>query len=413
MGFVTNAFQSSTNTANGAGFQAQGANPAQQNAAQNDITSGLAQQQNFVNALAAQNGVGNQSAVYNALQGVANGTGPNPAQAMLNQQTGNNIAQQASLMAGQRGASANTGLIARQAAQQGAATQQNAVGQGASLQAQQSLNALAQQQALAGQQVGQQQGAMSQYQNTALGNQGNLLGIQANVNNANEQIAGGNAQFQHGMLQGIAQNAGAALNLADGGSVPAVVAPPTLQQTSQATVAAPPASAPTLPAHEPQSAFGRFMNGLSNSGPSSAGNASATGIGNLINKGIKSLFSNSKQPGNNAPVDPSLSAANQPDLLGEGVAGNMASAPIQAGSDLPVAALAAAKGGAIRGEQYAHGQKKVPGKPKVAGDSLKNDTVPALLSPGEIIIPRSHAQDPHMAAAFARATVLKNKGKMK
>ena len=35
---------------------------------------------------------------------------------------------------------------------------------------------------------------------------------------------------------------------------------------------------------------------------------------------------------------------------------------------------------------------KVPGKAKVKGDSLKNDVVKVLLSPGEIVIPRSKAQ---------------------
>ena len=80
----------------------------------------LAQQNAFVQALQAQNGIGNQSNVYNQLQNVANGTGPNPAQAMLANATGQNVANQAALMAGQRGSNANVGLMARQAAQQGA-----------------------------------------------------------------------------------------------------------------------------------------------------------------------------------------------------------------------------------------------------------------------------------------------------
>src|ERR1700679_261280 len=77
-------------------------------------------------ALQGQNGLGNQSQVYGQLQGVANGTGPNPAQAQLAQATGANTANQAALMAGQRGSAANVGLLARQAAQQGAANQQAA-----------------------------------------------------------------------------------------------------------------------------------------------------------------------------------------------------------------------------------------------------------------------------------------------
>ena len=40
---------------------------------------------------------------------------------------------------------------------------------------------------------------------------------------------------------------------------------------------------------------------------------------------------------------------------------------------------------------------RIPGLPKVAGDSPKNDTFPAMLSPGEFIIPRSIAQDPDVS----------------
>jgi hypothetical protein len=45
----------------------------------------------------------------------------------------------------------------------------------------------------------------------------------------------------------------------------------------------------------------------------------------------------------------------------------------------------------------------VPGAPKVFGDDSRNDTVPAMLSPGEIVIPRSHATSPEAAADFVRA----------
>lgn len=46
---------------------------------------------------------------------------------------------------------------------------------------------------------------------------------------------------------------------------------------------------------------------------------------------------------------------------------------------------------------------KVPGKPEVFGDDSRNDTVKAKLSPGEIVIPRSHASSPEAAADFVRA----------
>lgn len=45
---------------------------------------------------------------------------------------------------------------------------------------------------------------------------------------------------------------------------------------------------------------------------------------------------------------------------------------------------------------------KVPGKAKVFGDDERNDTVPAMLSPGEIVIPRSIALRPNADSAAAR-----------
>jgi hypothetical protein len=43
---------------------------------------------------------------------------------------------------------------------------------------------------------------------------------------------------------------------------------------------------------------------------------------------------------------------------------------------------------------------EIPGKAAVPGDSPKNDTVPTMLSPGEIVIPRSVANDPEKAKEF-------------
>lgn len=264
---------------------------AKNNGAAN-VGSAYTQTQNLANQLAKSNGVGNLSAALASqqalaaqqqgtaaqYQNIANGTGPNPAMAALNQQTGNNIAQQASLMAGQRGAASNVGLIARQAAQQGAGVQQQAVGQGATMQAQQSLNALSglssQQQAIgqtqqnvaniAGQQVGmtqaqqqalaaqaQAQVAQQQSQYAQLGNQINTVAgqqigattantqaqqseqgivqgalsnqnqanvsMQGNINSANAGLATTNMQGQQGLIGGVMGGVGSALGLAHGG----------------------------------------------------------------------------------------------------------------------------------------------------------------------------------------------------
>lgn len=198
------------------------------NSAANGVSSGLGAQQNFAQALQAQNGINNQSNVYNQLQGVANGTGPNPAQAQLAQATGTNVANQSALMAGQRGAGSNVGLIARQAAQQGANTQQQSAGQAATLQAQQSLNALGQEGNIANQQVTNQANANNAVTQGNLSNQGQVLGQISNQNannlaiqqgNANiaQQNAQANANVSGGLLGGLGAIGGALISKASNG----------------------------------------------------------------------------------------------------------------------------------------------------------------------------------------------------
>jgi len=187
--------------------------------AYNQAQTGLTNQANFLTALQGQNGIGNQSSVYNQLQGIANGTGPNPAMAALNQATSANTADQAALMAGQRGAGSNVGLIARQAAMQGGANQQAAAGQAATMQAQQSLGALNQLGGLATQQIGQQAGATNALSGAQQSEQQTLLGgigqqnaaavqQQANQNNVNGQMAQAGAAAQGGVFSGIAGGLG-------------------------------------------------------------------------------------------------------------------------------------------------------------------------------------------------------------
>lgn len=165
------------------------------------------------NALGAngetQNILSQQQGLTNQLQGVANGTGPNPALAALNQSTGQNVANQGALMAGQRGAGANVGLIAREAAQQGATTQQQAVGQAATLQSQQQLNALGaigtQQQNMANTNINQQNANTS------------LLGTGASANNAQNNTGVSNYGMAQGINSQVSQNNTNAVNQSTSG----------------------------------------------------------------------------------------------------------------------------------------------------------------------------------------------------
>lgn len=210
---------------NNSGFQAQGVNQQQLGGAMATAGDAIAQQQALANALAmqGQQGMGSQTALTQALLSQMNGGGPNPAMAQLANSTGQNVANQGALMAGQRGAANNVGLMARQAANQGANMQQQAAGQGAVMQAQQQLAAQNQLQNLAGTQIGQQSGAVGNLNNFALQNQGQMMNMMANQNNANEGMSVANANNTAKALGGIAGGVGSALTgikFAEGGMVP-------------------------------------------------------------------------------------------------------------------------------------------------------------------------------------------------
>jgi len=320
----------------------------------------LQQQQAFNQALGAQQGLQTQAGAVAGLQGVAGqlgqvaaGGGPNPAQAMLAQSTGANVANQAALMAGQRGANANVGLMARQAAQQGAATQQQAAGQASALQSQQMLNAMQQQagvqQAIGGlgtTQVGQQQaglqaqaaqGAQLAGQQAAAtgaltgagqGMYGQTLGgvgalNQANIaatgqiNQANTQLAQTNMQGQQKGLGSLFNAAGAAAGLAKGGPVE------------------------SFPKIEAPTSFADFISGHSG--------------------------------------------------------------------------LEMAKGGNVHDYRTGgHVKAENPSEKAVKhGNSYDNDKIPAMLSEGEVVIPRSvmQSKDPRKGAADFVAAVLAKRGK--
>lgn len=319
MGFLSNIFSSD------GGYQGaelgKPINDVQVQEQRKRALDALEQQQSFVNATQRFDGLNNQQNTYNALEQVANGQGPNPAQAQLANATGANVANQAALMASQRGAGANAGLIARQAAQAGAGIQQNAAGQAAALQANQSLNALNQLGGIAGQQVGQQQNALNAYDQ----GQQNLYstGIGAlNQDNANKV---GQSKQQNDMIG---------------------------QQTA---------------------AGQKFFSNLVATGATAAGVPGGGGVakaeGGMIHPAMQHL------------------------------------------SGKPLA-----QGGNVGSKLKTGG--KVPGTANVGGtkDSYSNDNVQAVLSPGEIVLPRSvtKSKDPvGNAAKFVQAVMAKQNMKRK
>lgn len=194
-----------------------GTNTGQLNNAYKGAQGAIEQQQNLTNVVNGNvgQGAGAQENLSNLYSQQIQGKGPNPAQAQLNQSTGENIAQQAALQAGQRGAGANAGAIAANAAQQGGAIQQQAVGQAATLNAQQQLAAEQNLQNLSANQISQGLGATqtlnSEQQNeqnilqgaNTAGNNANVT-MQSNLNNVNAGVAAGNQQAAGNVLSGLA-----------------------------------------------------------------------------------------------------------------------------------------------------------------------------------------------------------------
>lgn len=324
---------------------------AQANEQYANVQKGLKEQQDFLAAVQAQNGLTNQSNVFNQLQDVANGQGPNPAQAMLANATGANVANQNALAAGQRGAGQNVGMMQRQAAQQGANIQQNAVGQAAQLQAQQGLGALGQMGGIAGQQVGNQAAATNASTSGALQAQNQVLqGIQGQ--NANQAaIAGKQMDKEGNIISGLTGAIGTGLGLMFGG----------------------PAGA---------AAGAELLGGGGGSGQKMM----ATG-GQVTSSGPKSNIGKSLH---------NIMMAN----------GGKVPALVSPGETyLPPQKVAQVKQGA---NPLAIGEK-IPGKPKVKGNSYQNDTVHRDLDEGGIVIPNSimQSKDAAKKAAEFVAAVLK------
>jgi hypothetical protein len=437
MGFLGSMFSG------GNSWQAQGADVTSPlaggaQAASDQAQTSINQQQALAQALQAQGGIQNQSNIYNQLGGIASGQGPNPAAAMLAQQTGANQAQQAAMQAGQRGGGANAGLLARNAGQIGAGVQQQAVGQGATMQAQQALAALGQQAGIAGQQVGNTIGAQQGVTSAQQGQAGQLIGANvaqnnaniANVSQQNQANAGINSSKvteQGNIVSGLLGGAGAAAGLAHGGMVP---------HYDDGGTVAPAASGINDfgSSNGPVSSFGKAMSGTGANGQSSNPFlAPMTSIGSAINKQAKSLFSSAPTPGGTSPdimgATPTASATPSDTSLPSNVANST-------GGAAPLGTESYAKGGKVPamvspGEKYLNptevekverGEKPaikagvtIKGKAAVPGDSLKNDNVPKTLEEGGIVLPRSITQSkrPGPAAQKFVEALLAKQGKGK
>lgn len=395
----------------------------------------LQNQMNLVSTLTPQatSAVAAQNVLSGQYANQAAGQGPNVAQDVLHQATGANVANQAALMAGQRGASSNPGLMARQAAQVGAGVQQQAAGQAATTQAQQQIAAQQAQAQLANNQIGQTQNATTADTQATQGEQSILQGANTANNNINGQLAQTTMQGSQAALGSAAGMIGpAAMSLlAHGGEVHGhkkldfihKMAKMGLEHFDGGGLAVPQVQsqvAQPIPFAPIQQVQGGFSEGP--------------------NKGAEALANIGKQDHKPKPAAPAQMSMIETQPVAVGPAGSTDL------SDLGTKAMAAhggvmeknwghvanflAGGGKVPamvspGEVYLRPDQvqdvvkgganplaigeKIPGKAKVKGDSYKNDFVKKDLEAGGVVVDRENVMNPKKAAKFVQKSVAKKK----
>lgn len=383
---------------NGTGFNT--TNPTdsgQMSSAYGGVQNSLGSQQQLLSALQGQGGIQNQNQVYGQLQNVAQGKGPNPALAQLNQTTAQNIAQQGAMQASQRGASANPALIARQAAQQGGQLQQQAAGQAATMNAQQQLAGIQAAGQMANAQATNQIGQTNANTGAQMGEQQQLFGANQGYNTQQAGLANTSMQGQQGVLGGVMNGIGAVMGAARGGAVKmangGLMGGGLGSNAGAGSLASgldfsAPAMQDQTAFQGPQSKFGQF---LANSSPQQDVQMPNSGAA-ALKKGAGSLVSG---------------------LLGSAMAkGGQVQAMVSPGEKY----LSPEKVEMVkRGANPTQVAETIPGKPKVGGakNSYANDTVPKKLEEGGVVIPRSVTQGKNPVNESARfvAAVLAKKHK--
>lgn len=370
----------------------------------------IARQRQFAQALAAQSpeAIKAQQQLLGQLQGRAAGTGPSVAQSQLAQATGQGIAGVGAALAGQRGSGANVGLTQRNIAGMGAQSMQDLAGRAATLRAQEQMGAEQSLMGLAGQQLSQVQAARQQELQAGQAQQAQIQQAIANRNQLMQAMAGGKQEFQAGLIGGLlGAGATAVKGMAKGGSV---------EKDDEKK-------------EDFASAFSKNMESMSQpqSRMAQAGKMAGSSIGGFASQLM------AKKPKILGATKGGYSGAN----LGLATEMPQMINPMATSQNIGALNLGMAKGGKVPamvspGEKYLppsevekvkKGEKEpvnagrmIPGKARVAGDSLKNDTVPATLEEGGIVIPRSVMQSENpaeKARQFVAAVIAKQKMKRK
>lgn len=366
-------------------FNARASNRArsQQNAFSQNLNQRMGENLDF----GTQGSMGQQQALINQILAQGRGEGPNPALDQLRMTTNQNANQANAIMASNRGI--NPALAAKLASEQVANANQQAAGQAALQSAQQQIAA----QQLGGGLLGQQIGQLTQQTGLNADNQAryaNLLASNlASMRGADIQQAAASSNANLGLLQqrlaAEAQRTNALQNYQN--MVNNVTAG---ANTVNAGVAAQNA--------QTSGNYGMgVMSGISQSLGQSVGSG---GTGMYKGGKVQKMSSGGTADAFYAfqGANPQTAFLTPADTKGEQTLtsglvqklGGAFSPKPQVMGDYTIPAVGA--------PAMASSGGKVPGKAKIDKDSPKNDIVPALLSPGEVVIPRSalgSAQDAH------------------
>lgn len=327
----------------------------------------LQQQQALANQLGST--AANQPGIFQAQQDLANqlalesqGQGPNPAQQQYKQNIDAATQAAAGTIASQKGIS--PALAAELISRQQSSAGQNAAGQAATLQAQQQLSA---------------QGQLQQQQAALQGTTQTAAQQQANQQAAMQQVAQGQVGQQiagQQNLTGATQNQQQMLLNAITG-------------TNAQNISA-------------QNSANEINSGVA------SGNAARQSqmVGGLLNAGGSIAAKAMAKGGEVTSEQPENSLYELPDHL-------QTVHVIYHGTMRPKQKIKQPIKKACGGYTSYQSGGKVPGEPKVDRNSYSNDTVKALLSPGEIVIPLNvmKSSDPIQGAANFVQAVLEKKGK--
>jgi len=343
------------------------------------VTQALTPQNQF-NAT-APGVISQQQQLAQALAAQAAGTGPNPAQSQFQQNTNQAIQQSAGLVASQKGI--NPALATRLAGQQAAGMSQQAAGQAATLNAQQQLGAQGQEAGVLGT-IGQEQ-----------------LAPQAINAAAAAQNASANQKTAGGLLGGIAAAFadGGTIGYDDGGTVdPSTqIANSLMQQAGVANYGAGNTNV--------GQSFAQIGNAV---GSQIAGNSfmNAASGSQEEDKALDKFLSYS-DGGEIPPHVKDMAEVYHAKMNLGGTAKALLSPKERVVEPKDKMAVASGK------KSVFEAGKPVPGKPKVSGDSEKNDVVPANPKVGSVVIPKSimESKDPVKGSADFVAEQLRKHGK--